>query len=64
MNFKNLPKKLLQALINKELHLQLLKNIARKMKQEIILIKKYLDIKKINACNLFIKSKLLLTIVN
>lgn len=64
MNFKNLPKKLLQALINKELHLQLLKNIARKMKQEIILIKIYLDIKKINACNLFIKSKLLLTIVN
>lgn len=64
MNFKNLPKKLLQALINKELHLQLLKNIARKMKQEIILIKIYLDIKKINTCNLFIKSKLLLTIVN
>ena len=64
MNFKNLPKKLLQALIIKELHLQLLKNIARKMKQEIILIKIYLDIKKINACNLFIKSKLLLTIVN
>lgn len=56
MNFKNLPKKLLQALINKELHLQLLKNIARKMKQEIILIKIYLDIKK-NKCMQFIYQK-------